>query len=160
MSIQVLPDRQFFDSIEYHEDTQSLRVTATELSRFVDQDDELACMIGDAKLDLAEREGFSATRASEWIEDHCQISEDTLKKTITGKIKVTRTFLYKFTVGMKMTVDEANKYFELCGGPLYERCMADYICMKALKDKDDIEVFIKDFELHTGLKIRMRGRAR
>ena len=40
---------------------------------------------------------------------------------------------------LKMTVDEANKYFELCGGPLYERCMADYICMKALKDKDDIE---------------------
>lgn len=160
MSIQALPDREFFDSIEYHKDTQSLRVTAAELSQFADQDDELACMIGDAKLDLIEREGFSATRASEWIEDHCQISEDTLKKTITGKIKVTRTFLYKFTVGMKMTVDEANKYFELCGGPLYERCMADYICMKALKDKDDIEVFIKDFELHTGLKIRMRGRAR
>ena len=160
MSIQALPDRDYFDSIEYRKETQSLRVTAAELTRFVDQDADLAGMIGDAKLDLAEREGFSATRASEWIADHCQISEDTLKKTIIGTTKVTRTFLYKFTVGMKMTVDEANKYFELCGGPLYERCMADYICMKALKDKDDIEVFIKDFERHTGLKIRMRERSR
>ena len=160
MSIQALPDRDYFDSIEYRKETQSLRVTAAELTRFVDQDADLAGMIGDAKLDLAEREGFSATRASEWIADHCQISEDTLKKTIIGTTKVTRTFLYKFTVGMKMTVDEANKFFELCGGPLYERCMADYICMKALKDKDDIEVFIKDFERHTGLKIRMRERSR
>ena len=117
-------------------------------------------MIGDAKADLKEREKLTVTRASEWIADHCQINETTLSKTITGKIKVTRTFLYKFTVGLKMTVDEANKYFDLCGGPLYERCMADYICMKALKDKDDIEIFIKDFELHTGMKIRMRERSR
>ena len=160
MSIQALPDRDYFDSIEYRKETQSLRVTAAELTRFVDQDADLAGMIGDAKLDLAEREGFSATRASEWIADHCQISEDTLKKTIIGTTKVTRTFLYKFTVGLKMTVDEANKYFDLCGGPLYEKCMADYICMQALKDKDDIEVFIKDLELHTGMKIRMRERSR
>ena len=160
MSMQALPDREFFDSIEYHKDTQSLRVTAAELARFDDQDIELAGMIGDAKADLKEREKLTVTRASEWIADHCQINETTLSKTITGKIKVTRTFLYKFTVGLKMTVDEANKYFDLCGGPLYERCMADYICMKALKDKDDIEIFIKDFELHTGMKIRMRERSR
>ena len=160
MSMQALPDREFFDSIEYHKDTQSLRVTAAELARFSDQDIELAGMIGDAKADLKEREKLTVTRASEWIADHCQINETTLSKTITGKIKVTRTFLYKFTVGLKMTVDEANKYFDLCGGPLYERCMADYICMKALKDKDDIEIFIKDFELHTGMKIRMRERSR
>ena len=160
MSIQTLPNREFFESIEYHKDRQALRVTAAELSRFVDQDLELAGMIGDAKADLAEREGLSATKASEWIEDHCQISEDTLKKTIIGTTKVTRTFLYKFTVGLKLTVDEANKFFDLCGGPLYERCMADYICMKALRDKDDFEIFIKDFELHTRMKIRMRERSR
>ena len=160
MSIQPLPDKEFFDCIEYHNETQTLRVTAAELARFNDQDIELAGMIGDAKADLKEREKLTVTRASEWIADHCQINETTLSKTITGKIKVTRTFLYKFTVGLKMTVDEANKYFDLCGGPLYERCMADYICMQALKDKDDIEIFIKDFELHTGMKIRMRERSR
>ena len=160
MSTHNLPDREFFDCIEYHKDTQSLRVTARDLVRFDDQNNELADMIGSAKAELAEREGLSATRASEWIANHCQISEDTLKKTIIGTTKVTRTFLYKFTVGLKMTVDEANKFFDLCGGPLYEKCMADYICMQALKDKDDIEVFIKDFELHTGMKIRMRERSR
>ena len=32
--------------------------------------------------------------------------------------------------------------------------------LQALKDKDDIEVFIKDLELHTGMKIRMRERSR
>ncbi len=160
MSKQDLPDKEFFNCIEYHKDTQSMRVTAAELARFDDQNNELADMIASAKADLADREGLTATRASEWIEEHCQISVDTLKKTIIGTIKVTRTFLYKFTVGLKLTVDEANKFFDLCGGPLYEKCMADYICMQALKDKDDIEVFIKDFELHTGMKIRMRERSR
>lgn len=160
MSTHSLPDREFFDCIEYHKDTQSLRVTARDLVRFDDQNNELADMIGSAKAELAEREGLSATRASEWIANHCQISEDTLKKTIIGTTKVTRTFLYKFTVGLKFTMDEANKFFDLCGGPLYEKCMADYICMQALRDKDDIEVFIKDFEQHTGMKIRMRERSR
>ena len=160
MSIHPLPDKEFFDCIEYHKETQALRVTSAELARFDDQKFELADMIASAKADLADREGLSATRASEWIANHCQISEDTLKKTIVGTTKVTRTFLYKFTVGLKMTVDEANKFFDLCGGPLYEKCMADYICMQALKDKDDIEVFIKDFELHTGMKIHMRERSK
>ena len=73
---------------------------------------------------------------------------------------MTRTFLYKFTVGLKLTVDEANKFFDLCGGPLYEKCFADYICLRALEDKDDIEVFIKQFELHTGRKISMRSRSK
>ena len=160
MSIMALPEREYFDSIEYQKEVQSLRVTAAELVPFEKQNYELASMIGDAKADLAEREGLSATRASEWFADHCQINEDTLKKTILGKIKVTRTFLYKFTVGLKLTVEEANGFFNLCGGPLYERCMADYICIQALKDKDDIEVFIKDFELHTGMNIHMRRRSK
>ena len=38
--------------------------------------------------------------------------------------------------------------------------MADYICIQALKDKDDIEDFIKDFELHTGMNIHMRRRSK
>ena len=63
MSIQPLPDKDFFDCIEYHKETQSLRVTAAELSRFDDQNIELADMIAFAKADLADREGLSATRS-------------------------------------------------------------------------------------------------
>ena len=158
MSEWVLPEKEFFESIEYRKESQSLRVTVAELSHFVDQDEDLACMIGDAKIDLEEREGLSATRASEWIEEHCQINEDTLKKTIIGTIKVTRPFLYKFTVGLKMSVEEANRFFDLCGGPLYEKCLADYICIRALEHRDDIDLFIKQYELHTGMNIHMRRR--
>ena len=55
MSTHSLPDREFFDCIEYHKDTQSLRVTARDLVRFDDQNIELADMIGSAKAELAER---------------------------------------------------------------------------------------------------------
>ena len=54
MSIIALPEREYFDSIEYQKEVQSLRVTAAELVRFEEQSYELAGMIGDAKDDLAE----------------------------------------------------------------------------------------------------------
>ena len=47
-----------------------------------------------------------------------------------------------------MSLDEANKYFELCGGPLSGTKIEDYICINALMDDDDIQLFIDDFEKH------------
>ena len=44
-----------------------------------------------------------------------------------------------------MTVKEANKFFLLCGGVLTDDNIEDYICKRALEDKDDILVFINDF---------------
>lgn len=83
---------------------------------------------------------------------------DTLKKTINGSIKITRNFIYKFVVRLHMTLEEANTYFELNGGALRETCLADYICLHALLDQDDIHQFISDFEQHTETKIGIRNR--
>jgi hypothetical protein len=99
-----------------------------------------------------------SSEAYEKLEEQCQISIDTMKKTISGRVKPKRNFLYKFTVGLHMTLEEANEFFELNGGTLRESCLADYICIHALRDKDDIEVFISDYEKHTGSKIGMRER--
>ena len=74
--------------------------------------------------------------------------------TCIRKIKLSfNQFLYKFSVGLQMTLEEANTYFELCGGALNERCMADYICIRALLDHDSIDHFIEEFEKHTGIKL-------
>jgi hypothetical protein len=48
-----------------------------------------------------------------------------------------------------------EKYY---GGALRESCLADYICIHALLDKDDISDFISDFEKHTDSKIGIRKR--
>ena len=81
----------------------------------------------------------------EGIEDRCQLSASALKKSCAGSIRITRTFLYKLTVGLKMGIEEADELFSLCGGPLSESSLEDYICIKALRDKDDINHFIDQF---------------
>lgn len=81
----------------------------------------------------------------EGLEDRCQLSASTLKKSCGGTIRITRLFLYKLTVGLKMDVEEANELFALCGGVLNEDFHEDYVCFKALKDKDDIIHFIDQF---------------
>ena len=79
---------------------------------------------------------------------------DTFKKIMCGQRKITRKLLYKFVVGLGMTVDEANEYFILCGGPLNPQYNPeDYICAKALIDKDSIHQLVADFEKHLSLKI-------
>jgi hypothetical protein len=79
------------------------------------------------------------------LEEICQLSASALKKSCSGSIRITRLFLYKLTVGLKMDVDEANELFALCGGELDENFHEDYVCYKALKDKDDIIHFIDQF---------------
>jgi AICAR transformylase/IMP cyclohydrolase PurH len=115
-------------------------------------------MIPKKKIIYQNEHKLSSAAAYEELEERCQISMDTMKKTINNRIRVTRNFLYKFTVGLHMTLDEANEYFALSGGTLRESCLADYICIHALLDQDDINEFIKDFEKHTEFKLAIRGR--
>jgi len=147
-----------FDSIFFEDEKTSSRVSVGELSHFVDNEDILKDMISRRKIRYQNEHNLSALAAYEKLEEQCQISIDTMKKTISGRIKVTRNFLYKFTVGLHMTLEEANEYFKLNGGTLRESCLADYICIHALLDKDEISLFINDFEKHTGSKIGMRER--
>ena len=79
------------------------------------------------------------------LEERCQLSESTIKKSCNGTIRTTRLFLYKLTVGLQMDIDEANELFALCGGELNLAFHEDYVCYKALKDKDDIMHFIDQF---------------
>lgn len=150
--------KEQFESIFYNPEKTVLKVSAEELSHFMDDENLLKSMIGNKKLLFQKEHNLSSTGAYEALEDLCQINMDTLKKTINGSIKITRNFLYKFTIGLHMTLEEANTYFELNGGVLRETCLADYICLHALLDQDDIHQFISDFELHTEFKIGIRNR--
>ena len=57
-----------------------------------------------------------------------------------------------------MSIEEANEYFTLCGGPLNPQAREDFICIRALEDGDGIELFIQQFEEFTGNKIDIRER--
>lgn len=125
-------------------------VTPEEMRQFKKNAYELPDLImnkkrqNDKKCDVSWTAGFGI------IEEMCQISETNMKRTINGTIRVTRTFLYKFTIGLHMSLDEANELFALCGGPLRETDPADYICINYLETKDDIHKFIEQYEHYVG----------
>ena len=120
----------------------SYRVTAGEMKRF-EANNNLALMVYKKIEDYTTEHKIKPRY--EGLVEQCQLDASTLNKSCAGKIKITRHFLYKFTVGLKMTVDEANKFFLLCGGILSDDNIEDYICKNALEDKDDILLFIKQF---------------
>lgn len=157
MSISYLNPKDF-DTIEFVPEQSSLHVTASELSHFADDKRTLSEKIGKRKLQYTKDNGYTTEIANDNLEKDCMIAVDTMRKTILGTTKPTRNFLYKFTVGLHMSVDEANEFFELCDGPLNEKCMADYICIRALEDGDSIEKFVKEFEQHVEIKLVKKSR--
>lgn len=52
------------------------------------------------------------------IELNCRIPEDTMKKAINGKYRITRNFIAKFTVGLKLDLETANSIFKDHSGEL------------------------------------------
>ena len=123
----------------------SYSVTPEEMQRFK-VNDKLPSLISAKKMENDKKHGVTATAGYGLIEELCLISEASLKKTINRSIRVTRTFLYKFTIGLHMSLDEANELFNLCGGPLRETDPADYICINYLKTKDDIHKFCEQYK--------------
>lgn len=142
-----------FNNNETPKENVSYKVTAAELSGFIDNEYALAKKISDWKKNYEKSESISTSEAYYQIEIKCQLGEDTFKKAMCGTRKITRKFLYKFTVGMKMTLEEANEFFELCGGPLTRTSKEDYVCMNALRDKDSIEQLVSDFNKHLNISL-------
>lgn len=131
----------------------SYNVTPEEMQRFKGND-KLPYLIATKKRENDEKYGVSATAGYDLIDEMCTIDISTLKKTINKSIRVTRTFLYKFTIGLHMTVDEANQLFILCGGPLTKLDVADYICINYLETQSSIHDFYKQYEEYTHKKLR------
>lgn len=87
------------------------------------------------------------------IEECCRIPSDTMKKALNGRYTITRRFLAKFTVGLKLSLDEANLLFTLHSGELNLTNDFDYIIFYALKTKDDIDDFIEEIKSLTGINL-------
>lgn len=83
----------------------------------------------------------------------CSIPNDTYKKTINGKCKLSRNFIAKLSVGLKLELHEANALFGPQSGELNLTNNFDYIVFHALQDKDEIDIFIEDVYKHLGINL-------
>lgn len=145
---------------EYQPELCSCRMADADYARFKENKRKLAIKIGAIKLKFEKDNQLSSIKAYEALEEKCQISVSTFKYALKGDKRYTanRRFLYKFVVGLKLSLEEANELFELENGRLNESCLEDLICMCALRDNDDIYEFIEEFEDKTGSKISLRER--
>lgn len=87
------------------------------------------------------------------IEETCRIPTDTMKKALSGRYKITRNFLAKFTVGLKLGIEIANFLFIMHSGELNLTNDFDYITYHALKTKDDIDDFIEEVDGFLGINL-------
>ena len=123
------------------------QVSSAEMASFNDDYDELKMDIGDV-IDKYVKE-HNIKPKYEGLEELTHLTATTIKHAISGRDRVTRTMLYKLTVGFKMPLAEANELFRKCGGTLKQDCLEDYICIRALEDEDSVVQFIEDYNHYT-----------
>ena len=148
-----------FDMIHWEEvsDKVSMRVTDSDIKRFKDNEIALQKKLRDKKLGV-DCESKSKGYTYEQLAEECQVSASSIKNMISGRQKITREFIYRMAVGLKMSISEANEYFALCGGVLNEDCLIDYICIKALKDHDSIGLFCEQAKKFAEMKLERKER--
>ena len=161
VTIEEMEKRQFTSVIFEEENENELyRVTDEEMNQFKQNDYLLGRKLAGFKGEWKDKyhQDFYT-----YLELKCCISMNTFKKAMAGNLNSKRNFLYKLAVGFKMTLDEANNFFELAGGTLREECKADYLCIKALSVQDpeqieSIEYFAEQFQKFTGVTLIKKAR--
>lgn len=125
----------------------SAQVSMSKIKEFDERLFDLRIDIGDVIDAYAKKHNIKPKY--DGIEELTHISTSQIKQMINGRTNITRTSLYKLVVGLKMTVEEANKLFGKFSNELTEDCLEDYICIRALKDGDDITHFINEYNQYT-----------
>ncbi len=156
VSEKEIRERNF--SINFDSPVRSMLVTNSEMKRFSNNSRILAGKINNYILIYEREHSLSRNKTYEEMIEKCQQSGDTFKKIISGRIRITRTVLYKFCIGMDLTIEQADELFSLSEeGCLTENNIGDYIFLHAI-GQDDIYTFIDEYERYVGKKIGLRDR--
>lgn len=132
------------------------QVNPSQMKKFDDNRKKLAFKINSIVLRFELENDLSRNKTGEIISERTQQSWDSYKKVISGRTTASRALLYKFSIGMCLTLEEAQELFELSEeGPLNEKVRGDFIFLNAL-GKDSIQSFIKEYEEYTNKKISLR----
>ncbi|MGN1328803.1 MAG: hypothetical protein ACI4V4_03790 [Eubacterium sp.] len=151
-----MTQRKFIDG--FNKENTSYKVTSAEMKMFSEKKRKLAMEINKIVLTYEKEHNLSRNKTYDDIYDKCQLSQDIVKKVISGTNRATRQFLYKFCIGMELSRPQVDELFALSGdGALTDDNIGDYIFVRAL-GKDSISHFINEYQEYTEKKIAMRVR--
>lgn len=107
------------------------------------------------EIDKHEAKNHTRVSIENYVTDQCDIPYDTFKKYIGNnkKYKISRTFIAKIAVGLKLEIDIANELFLMHSGELNLTNNFDYITYYALESKDDIAYFKRELREYTGIDL-------
>ena len=94
---QEIKNRVF--TVDFQSPEHSFLVTDSQMRGFNENRRKLAAKINEYLLIFEKEHNYSRNRTYEELIDLCQQSGDTFKKIISGRIRATRTVLYKFCIG-------------------------------------------------------------
>lgn len=83
----------------------------------------------------------------------CDIPYPTYKQYISGKGNPSRPFIAKLSVGLGLSIEEANELFRLHSGELNLTNNVDYITYHALRTQDSLEDYLEELKRYTGTVI-------
>lgn len=153
---QEMKSRKF--RCDFEKEKLSYQVSGEEMRMFSEKKRKLAKTLNNFVLKLEMDYDCSRNKIADKIEENCQQSWDTYKRIINGRCKATRVALYKFCIGMNLSIKEADTLFNLTEeGRLTDDNIGDYIFIRAL-GQDSIFDFIDEFEKYTGKSIALRER--
>ena len=134
-------EKQKFE--ESHNDKASYMVSKEEMAMFDEDASELPSDVDTVIFDYCQ--SLEIKRVNSQIAEYIHTNEKTLREYLNGKRKITRQFLYKLTIGLALTREQADELFMKCGGKLNPLCREDYIVLRAIEDDDSIKDFIENF---------------
>lgn len=128
--------------------------TSKELRVPMEQMNLLRKKISDDVNQLIYERSWTLAKTYAYIDANCYIAAPTMKKALQENGKITRKFLYKYTIGMHMPLDRAQEYFELQGRRLQsDNDPEDMIAYNAIRDGDSADSMISEF--WTFLRVRL-----
>ena len=135
--------------IERVREKTSYRVSHEDMSKWDGNDVALRKMISELFFEYSK----GTKKTYDCTTFNCGIPEDTMRKILNGRCAITRHFLSKFTVGLKIDIEIADKLFELYSGRLNPENKFDFIVICALRDGDDFSVFYEDVKRHCDINL-------
>lgn len=127
-------------------DRSSYLTTGKDLSAPRERMNRLRMKIADDVNQLTYERSGILEQAYAYIDAHCHIAPPTMKKALQGNSRITRKMLYKYTVGMRMSLEQAQEYFELQGRHLSnDSDEEEMIAFNALRDGDSADSLIEEF---------------
>ena len=141
------PEDSGIKSGSLYENVGAFRATPGQIGEIVDSEKQNILDLRKKILNYMHEKIKNAANIYEKASTDCALSESLIRKVINGQRKPTIEFVSFVSVGLGLTIEQATELFDLIGHtPFNKNNLFDSITYIALRDRDDIYVYIEQLK--------------